>query len=414
MYTLVTAYAVKNTPQAHWANVDLGASLLSDIYQTYRKVYLTLSNPVLLEDAFVDMDAMRRQYQGFQGTLNELLASIGSTSLPTVSSIPVASPKYVKYADAFSVGYKLKMVSNTGADVPNTPDQHSMLRLSRPSPATDMGVFYKNCLVSINGFFYQTDTDGTYAYVVDAGRSLLKSRQNQIGILNFLDIGELEQIPITEDMIFTQNDTGATLKERAYIRLPSTKSVVGKVPMLVCGGYLNFVGASFWQSGEDVFSVDFHAMRLLNRYYESLPYINYDYLGLTGTSLNKEQVSVEQFYSDEVLTKLLTGTQSFLVLVNTDQLFTNKVRLRGAKLPGMFVSEHNPTYPLMMGYGRVAEYWKTYEDKQWSLTVKDNLLNHRVFDYNNAEQARSVSDQRVPYQPFDFSRGYLLEIGKDF
>lgn len=417
MYTLVDAYAVKNTPQAHWANVDLGSTLIRDIYQTYRKVYLTLTNPVLLGDVYVDMTQMQTQYQGFQGTLNALLASIGSTSLPTIPSIPVADPKYAKYADAFSVGYKVKLISDNGVDVPTTADRRTMLRLYRPQPATDMQTFYKNCLVSINGFYHITDTDGTYVYVANAGLSSLKSRQNQVGILNFIDIGEIEQIPITPDMLFIQDDSGgvtANMKQRTFIKLPAGKTAEGKVPILVCGGYLNFVGESFWQSGDDQFSVDFHAMRLLDRYYESLPYINYDYLGMQGTDLNPEQVDVAQFYSDEVLTKFMTSSQSFIVLVNSDQLFTNKIKIRHARLPGMFVSDYKPTYPLFMGYGRTVEYWKTYEDQQWSLTCIDNLLNWRVFNYSNPDQERSVSDQRVPYHQFDFSRGHFLEIGRDF
>jgi hypothetical protein len=274
----------------------------------------------------------------------------------------------VHYADAFAVGYKAELVTATGSLTAATREQLTMLRLSRANPErTNMRTFYKNCLVSINGFYHITDTDGNYAYVLDAGKSSVKSRQNQVGILNFMDIGELEIIPITEDMIFNQGD-GSTLQQRAYVKLPNQYSTEGKVPILVMGGYLNFVGNSFWQSGDNTFSLDFHAMRLLSRFYESLPYIDFDYLGLSGTTHNIDQVSLQQFFSDEVLTKYMTSTQSFVVLVNTSQLFTNKIRLRGAKLPGMFVSESTPRYPLIMGYGRVGEYWKTYEDQQWWTT----------------------------------------------
>lgn len=411
MYTLVNAFAVRNTPQAHWGAVSLGATLISQIYQNYRKVYLTLSNPVLPDNVYVDMEDMRLQYQGYQGTLNQLLASIGSLSLPTTETIPTPNPKYVRYADAFNANYKCELVAENGADVPTTLERRVMLRMSRKD--TDMRTFYKNCLVSINGFFHLTDTDGTYAYVVDAGKSSLKSRQNQVGILNFMDLGELEIIPITEEMIYAQDETGK-LSERTYLKLPDAVDLTDKVPMLVMGGYLNFLGSSFFQSGDNTFALDFHEMRLLSRFYESLPYNDFSFLGLTGTDLNKEQVQLAQFFSNEVLIKYMTCAMSFVVLVKTPSLFTNKIYLRHAKLPGMFVSETQPRYPLVYGFGRTAEYWKTYEDKQWSITVQDNLLNHRVFEYSNPSELNSASDQRVPYNRTDFSKGYFLEIGKDF
>lgn len=412
MYTIVTAYGVRHDQGARWSNLTLADTPVYEIFTLYRKVYLTLSTIYLEDPVYVDMDDMRVDHSAFTGTLQELLDSLGNNAPPTVESVPVYDPKFATYTDAFRAGYKIELMSNTGSFTSNTTaDTKVRVRIDRPIPTTDMGQFQKSCLVSINGFYHMTDTDGKYTYVIDAGKSLQKSRQNQVGILSFANIGDIELVPITDEMIYSQGE-GSFLSERAYVNL--NKNVEGKTVLLVLGGYLNFQSAgSFFQTGDSTFCIDFNRIPTLSRFYESSPYINYDELGLTSTSANKTQIDLAQFFSDEVLIKYLKMPQSFFVIVDTPSLFTNRIHLRHSNLPGMFTAYKDPKYPLIVGHGRTAEYWKTFEDQQWSVTVYDSILHRRVFDYLDKKTTPTVSDSRTPEKTYFNSRGYLLEIGKD-
>lgn len=413
-YTVTATYGVTKASQARWGAVDVSTAAVHDLFQKYRKLYLTLTTLYTQAPIYVDMDSLRVAYGAFTGTVQDLLDSFGTDAVPSVTSIPVANPKYARYADLFRAGYKLDLMSDTGSfTAAAIADDKKRLRVSRSNPVTDMQHFFKSCLVSINGFYHRTEYDGTYVYVNNAGGSLSKSRQNKAGMLSFANLGNITQIPITTDMIFKQG-SGSFLSERTYVELPV--DTTGKTVMLVLGGYLHFLGkgGGFFQTAEKTFCIDFNNIPMLDRYYESEPYIDYTSLGIAKTVDNLQQLSLANFFSDTVLTNYLTMSQTFFVVLDTPEIFTNRIKTRMIPLPGLMLASAEPVYPLYVGYGRTAEYWKFEDKNQWGLQVTDNVINRRIFDGLNKANLTTVSDQRVPEKTFDYSRGYFLEIGKDF
>ena len=153
---------------------------------------------------------------------------------------------------------------------------------------------------------------------------------------------------------------------------------------------------------------------MLDRYYESLPYIDYSSLGLSTTTNNPTQISLQQFFSDSVLINYLTMTNSFIAIVNTPELFVSKTTLNKSRIPGVYLAYNDPILPMALSSGRVVEYWKEYDDQQWSLNVVDSLQNNRIFDTADKHNFTSVSNQRTPFKTGENSAAYLLEIGKDF
>ena len=59
----------------------------------------------------------------------------------------------------------------------------------------------------------------------------------------------------------------------------------------------------------------------------------------------------------------------------------------------------------------MAEYWKTFEDGQWSVTVRDSFLRNFVLSSRPDAQLNVVSPAAIPTQTFHHSRGYLMQIG---
>ena len=59
MYTLDFAYGSAATAQAQWSEIDTAVLLqlpVNQIYNLYKKLYLTLSSPTLLEPINIDFD----------------------------------------------------------------------------------------------------------------------------------------------------------------------------------------------------------------------------------------------------------------------------------------------------------------------------------------------------------------------
>lgn len=410
MYVYQSAKAVGKDIQDRWLDVDISNMLMYDIFDKYRKVYVWLTNPYLDAPVVIDLETLRLEFSFSEDSFNNILIQIDNRTLTPVTPVPTFRTKYVKFSDAFRAGYKITPQSITASQTANLPDYlKTSLRLDKPN--TDMEVFYKHCLVSVNGFFHRTDGNGLNAFVVDGAKSLFKSRQNQLGITSFLDIGQIEQVPITESMIYAQAED-SNLRKRTYVKL--NKDITNKTVLLVLGGYLLFPDHnSFWQTGDDTFAINFTSMPLLERYYESFPYIDFEELGLPKSTNNESLINIEEFYSDAVLKKYMMMPQSFFVIVDTPSLFVNKIYIRDSALPGMFTAYKEPTYPLIVGNGRIAEYWKTYEDGHWSVTVLDSYLHNKVLTHRPLGELVTVSNSDVPLRTYYNSRGFLLELGKD-
>lgn len=413
MYQLVKAIAIQKGINTKWVETDLSEELVVTIYNKYRKTYLELSNPDLEDNVFLDMDTIKETYNSFTGTLTELITSFGNSVLETVPEIPELNPKHVTYTDAFRAHYKIDVCNINYAYGNYVPDElQTDIIIYRNIPQTDMQVFHDNCLVSINGFLHKTDTDGTFVYIKDGARSLKKSNKNQIGFLNFMNIGKIEQVKITPDML-SPSSLNEELKNGISITLD--KTLENKTVILSIGGYLQFADPlSFYMSGDKTFTYKFDKLKLLNRYFESQDYLDFEGLGLSKSTNNPNLVDADQFLSDEVLTKYLTLPMSFLIIVDNPNIFTEKIFIKKTQLPGMFISHTEPKFPLFVSNGRMAEYWKVYEDGQWSVNVSDNYLNKYMFNTIPTQDVSIVGNSLDPNNMFSISNGFLLKIGSDF
>lgn len=412
MYTLVSALGVSSSVGSKWGNISIGNVALSTLFTLYRKVYITLSNPLLPANVVIDLESLRTLHSGYNDTFNNFLISNGNTTLETIIAPITLNPKYAQYTDAFRAGYKIDITQiQYSFDTPALTVDKKDIRITRNNPNTDMGVFNKNCLVSINGFFHNTDYDGTYCYVPGGSLSLFKSRQNQVGITSFLDIGEITRVPITSSMI--TNDSTTALVDKAFISLPN--DTTNKVVLIVIGGYLIFPSANgFFKNNDHSFVLNLNKYELLNKYFESSDYLNFTALGLPTSTVNPSLINVPEFFSDTVIRKYLTLPQSFFVIVNTTNLFTNKIYLRNSKLPGMFTSYIEPKYPLFCSNGRIGEYWKVQDDGHWAVNIVDSNTKNYVFSYSSIDSLNVIGDSTIPYKPYYNSKAFLLEIGRDF
>lgn len=405
MYSFVNAVCLARSIGSQWQNVDLSNILVFDIFTTYAKVYLELTHPDIPDAVYVDLDTLRQEFSSFNGTLDDLLIALDNRTLSTVQSLPSTIVKAAKYSDAFRSHYKIDL-TKIGVVIPdNYPvDELDDLKITRPLYQTDMSLLHTHCLISVNGYYHLTDTDGEKAFVYNGAKTLRKSRTNQLGILSFLDIGELKKVRLLESNIYPQVET-ASLQERIYFDV--NEDLTNKSYVLVLGGYLVFPSEGvFWQSGEQTFALDIHQLHYPERIQESNLYMDLTALGLSTL----DPIDPVELFSDAILKKYLTLMETYLVIIDTPNLITNKIFLRHSHLPGMFTAYQDPVLPLIVNYGKVAEYWKTQEDGHWSVTVMDSFLRQYILSQQPIYQQLSLSDHLLPHVPYQHSQGYLLEI----
>ena len=414
MYTLVSGYGIAQAIDFGWKDID-AADLqnvpVNQIFNLYRRLFLTLSAPIFPDPLYVDMEIFRTEHINNTQTLSDMLSALSNDALPALDKIIRYERKQVRYEDAFRANYKIE-VTGPASDPTSAyhPSNKTELRISRRG--TDMQKFFDYCMISVNGFWHRSDTDGQYVYVLDGGKSLIKSKINNVGLLSFDRIGKIKTVPIEESMIY-KLDEGDYLSRRAYFDL-SGHDTVNKTVFAVIGGYMYLPDPAYVrQYSEHTWMIDFNGVPLLDRYFESLHYLDLSELGMTQYVNDPNQINRKEFYSDDHFTKYLTLKQSFFVIVDAPSIYTSKHFLRHNNYPGMFTTYSEPTYPLITANGKVSEYWKTFEDGHWSVNVHDAWLFHRQAMSIKQSDIISMTDANLPYKTHYNSNGYLLEIGAD-
>lgn len=409
VYTYVRALALSRSIGSQWREVLLADILVFDIFQTYTKVYLVLANSVLTEDVYVDMDTLRTQYSSYNGTLEDLLILNGNNTLDTVAALPDTTVKFARYSDAIRAGYKIKPCI-AGQIVPEGYPSIDLLdlKVTREPYTTDMQLIEDYCLVSVNGYYHWDETANGESFIFNGAVTMRKSNLNHMGIYSFHDVGKLTKIKLDPEEIKPVTD-GTFLRDK--INFSVTEDLDDKSYILVLGGYLCLPQEGvFWRSGEHGFTLDINRISYKERIFESQQYIDLKSLGLTTFPIGDDVVSVDQLFSDDVIKKYMTMSQSFLVIVDTPNLTSNKIHVRHSSLPGMFTTYQDPTYPLIVNYGKVAEYWKTEEAGQWSLSVQDSFLRNYIASQQPVRNGQAVTDNLLGSNPFYHSRGFLLEL----
>jgi hypothetical protein len=411
MYSLVSATVLENAPEAQYSTVDLSQTPINVIYAIYSEVYLTLSNPYLTSNVYVYFNDLKPQLSGFQGLISQWLGNIGNLTLPTVPSIPTPAVAYARYSDATHAGYKAN-VCQIGFQTPlNYPiDLLPDLQISRPNYTTDLSLINKYCLATVNGFLHQTDYDGTYAYIQKGAVTMRKSNMNLFGFLSFLDIGQVSTFAIAPSSVYADTSNGtAGLSQKMYLNIG--QDVTGKSVALSLGGYLVLPDPGiFYQVGTSTFCLNTNALPLLARFFESSQYLDLTSLGLDNSILNPNLINAAQLLSDATLLKYLELPQSFWIVIDSPTLYYTPEYIESSHLPGNFIAYTRPINPLIVGYGRMAEYWTTYEDGQYSVHVDRSFLMQYQFLTNPNTQSQNVDSAVLPWRPYYDSIGYTLMI----
>lgn len=410
MYHLISAIAKPLNGNGRWVDVAIGDVALNTLFSTYSRILATLSNPYLSANVSLDLADVRDGVGGQSITFNAFLVQNGNTSLSTSTDLPIIKPRYVKYADAFRAGYKVTPIRPGSApDAEATPAEKTSLYLTRPN--TDYNLFYQSCLVSVNGFFHPTDAGPDGVYVQGGMSSCMKSRQNQLGLVSFRELGSLSFHPITTDNLY-KLIPNQPYKERAYVDLG--EDVSNKTVMLVLGGYLHALDKNaFFRVNESCFGIDMANLPLMERYYESKNYLDFTSLSLATTSRNVDQVNVNNFFNEAVMTAYLTLPQSFFVVLDNPDIFVEKELIRKSTMPDVFTSYTKAIYPLVVGVGKLGNYWATKEDGQYSITCRDSVRHDRIFDTVIMQAQMNVANANDPEHPVEASSAFFLKIGTD-
>lgn len=410
MYTAIQAMGVKKGINQRWQVIDITTIHIRDIYDQYRKVFLTLEvdSPAML--VYLDMDSIRSTHSTYDDTIEQMLIDLGTTNLPTLTELPIINTRSAKYMDAFRAGYSIKPYSALYGENVAMSDRVDLL-LTRQTPVIDYATFYNTTLVSINGFYHRTDSNlSTGIIVYNASKSRQISNQNQIGLLTFNGMCSVQSHSITENMI-RPLDTGISLSEGFYI--DTGLDLVNKSVLFVIGGCLHALSGLILKTGDNTFKLDFPNYPVFDRFYEMRNHLDTSDFVLSVSGVNPDQIAVEELLTDDNIKVLMTMSQSFIVVLDCPEIYTERNYVRKTGFPGCYIAYTDPKYPLVTGLGRHNEYWYRFEDGQYILTVYDNAVSNRIYNTVDPYFENSIGSSELPTDPVYLSGAYLLMIARD-
>lgn len=399
-----------------WGEVDKDATALKTLLNDYSKVWVVLSHTLTLRWMSLDLSTAGSFLGGIDETttVQQWLATLGDLALPTVEGVPTVNKKLVKYNDATLAGYKAYRHNlSLPLDAEVTDAAKTDVRLYRDK--TDYALLHSSCLFSFNGLFHIADRNADGVYLKDAGKSLNISGENHIGLVSFREIGALTSVPISPEMIYTPVPNGR-LKDMAYIDVGV--DIGDKIVLLVIGGYLHMLDSLYQKVGTRSIKIDMANLPMFKRYLQSRTLIDMTPLeklwSRANQPLNPTYVPLQELEKDETIRTYLSLSQSFVVLVDTDNLYVKKHKVERSGLVGRYRTRQKPSFPFQTEMGRMPEYIALPDTgPQWTLCIQDNYqttYRHETADWLLQE---AVDGSAITVDGRYFSQGHLIEIGSD-
>lgn len=287
----------------------------------------------------------------------------------------------------------------------NFPD----VLVTRPSAnETDLSLLHTKCLMTVNGHVYPTHYADSKLYIPNATATMLRSRENNVGIISFNKLSSpLKKTFITPDMV--TSESGLSMFEKTIVTFPAD---VGH-PIIVIAGYMVFEHPEFfYRVSANSFVLRLDRIGIIEKLYELQRNRDiFKELDIPVSPNNPSVIDGTVARSDVTIVKLLTLFNSFLVEVPCGELEVKKIYLEHSNVPGNFRTEVDPTLPMIVGYGKVAEYHKRKNnDTKYTVYTSDAYYNNHLFSHMPPDQLNIYNDHRLPGSTYRLSEAFFLEI----
>lgn len=347
MYTLISALGMPKTPGSSWEEIDIALLPTKQLLISYNEIYAVLQNNFLEGNHTLALSKVQNRLGVWSGNFTQWLVNNSNRALPTVPGTPQQTRRVVESRDAWDAGYSIQMGNHRfSIDAGLTEEQQVDLVLLRPQ--TDYEYFQKRCLVAVNGLFHFVSASSEAAWVLGAGTSGKRANENEVNIVSFEKLGELQLFDLTPSMI-RRPVPGLKYSETLYIELPV--SAEGHTPIVMFAGFMNGMDGTVRKLGGKGIALDLNRTPLIERMFLARELLDIEeWFPDTDAHLR------EYLLSDEGIMRWIELTQSFVVLVPSADLQTDTQYLESTGVPGVYTSVVEPMGLLRTGSGLVESY----------------------------------------------------------
>lgn len=418
MYTLVSATLRKKGKNEPYRSLNIATVTLVNLFNQYDDGHIEVTNPNLSPDAlYVDLRALRGANVPFYNQGFELwLQAIGNRVLPFLSEEPVYTSKPVVYRDAHQAGYRV-MAVDPEAPAPNpyschpeavSVDKSKQVDLFVTKPNVSHGDLYDYVLCSVNGFLHRKVKADTGILIKDGGITARRQPVSQMGLISFKGVGKVEEYGFNPDWLHPIKEGGDW---RDGVVVETGMDLTGKSVLISVAGYLHHADAAY-----DVLSLANGTVKLnigriewIRRLLDMQNYIDISLLGLTRSQRARKAFSVQETRTNEFYYKLLTLSQSFLIVVDNPRVITERIALGQTGINGLLESPREPASPLLHHTGRFQEYWAIKDADKWMVKTDGSAYMEYLFETSPWLTNQAVNDTPSPFAG-ELSTVHLLSI----
>lgn len=411
MYQFIKALVKPRPVGSRWEEKDISAALMNDIFQTYIDAILILHHTVADQDYAVNINDLPSSAKFSKLTLAAWLTANGNSTLEALDVIPTLSDdRVVRYKDAFRAGYTIQPTPSNASPSANVlnNDKH-WLRLTKQNLNTEL--FYKMCMVSVNGYFHLIDYNPDGIFVVDGNRSSQISGDAHIGIHSYSKVAEIQYHFVTAEQI-SRLHANIPLSKKAVIKL--SQPVVDQTFILVIGGIAHYFDERvFRQINDDTIVVNVDQLDLDTWFVEADQNLDLTTLPITRIGEENHLVDRVSLYTDETIKAIFNLSQSFMVGVKSQAMYRDFKTIQRLPYGNTFISAKKPTWPIRAGGGRMAEYVYVEEKPVYAIHTHQAIRNNFLFKTIAVSGRVSIGYHAEPTKPYTKSQARFEIIGTD-
>lgn len=316
--------------------------------------------------------------------------------------------KIVRYQNAYYSNYKI-----------NYDQDLAELQLRRED--TDYQLLEDKCLITVCGYPFRCENAGDYLRVrlrtqdteINQRPIFRRNFIGNVGILSFNALANpITTIPLVEAMIVKDIDDveGFEHFNSVFISVP----YACQNPFLVMGGYIQQLESEVFTMIDQAPDYTTFRLKLVNtpfieRLYELGNYRNIlEELGINTADFNNQFFTTANATYEDVIVKFLTLSNSFIVDVPIESMTITPLALDRTTVPGSFRTQREPLMPLIVGYGKLTDYWKKRYNDAYNIYVGDWYYNHYLFA--NPLDLVVVNNTRRLEQTHEVTQAFFLEM----
>lgn len=415
MYRFVSALLRKKGFNQRFTLVDLTNVKMSTLFKDYRDGYIELSHPSLRNNTFVELTALKSASNlNYNDAFFPTWLSLqGSVTILGVKSKPKLVSNQITYSDAIQAGCTLRRVRESDIAGKNTYPLDMMPDVYLNKTLADYKLLQDYVLTTVNGLCHLNIPAQRGILIRDAGKTLDVSQDNNVGIISFENIGKIQHVILKDENIVPAEE-GRSYRQAVYIDL--NKDLTGKSVMFSFCGRL-FVDDEIVKriNNKGGIRLDIGKLDIFQIIQDSIGKIDLSSLKLDERMYKNNTLKIVDVLDDDVVYQMLKLTQTFFVIVDAPNLYTEKQTLVFPRQPGYYERFQNSKLPYIDDKGIMYPYWKMIHPGTYTTVyrfhVGDTFYRAPLAHTGGYHDPGTWLNSNYDIRPrTDFHTGHLLNI----